>query len=325
MQIPTIYSKALPVHHISEGVERTKDYIDKRVQGLINPLRTFSKKLNEKLEGGIEWHRIMTIAGLSGSGKSIALEQIKRHILRENEDVLVLSFEFEMMIEDQLIRRLTAEKDVSSKEILSGKESHEELEAYKNERLFFVDKIGTVSEIVDTVRNFCAVTKDAGVLVTIDHTVLTKGKQGDKEKEVVDDLMQALVELKKEMGEQGRRITFIVLSQLNRDIEDASRVVNPYLHYPTKNDIFCSSAVYYCSDYVIITHKPSDINGILNTYGPPRGAQFPMGLPVRAPDTNKAMIYWHIIKDRFGEKGIVPFTEDFKHSKVLEYEFKLQE
>ena len=53
MQIPTIYSKALPVHHISEGVERTKDYIDKRVQGLINPLRTFSRKLNEKLEGGV--------------------------------------------------------------------------------------------------------------------------------------------------------------------------------------------------------------------------------------------------------------------------------
>lgn len=324
-EVPKIFSNALQVHHISKGVERTKKYIEERKAGVVNPLKTFSNKLNNILEGGVEWQRILTIAGLSGSGKSIALEQLKRSFLENHKDIAILSFEFEMMIEDQILRRVSADANVGAKDPIKGKiDATNLMDGYASENLFFVDKIGSVAEIAATVRNFITfLPPEIGLLVTVDHSVLTKGKQGESEKVIVDDLMHTLVELKKEFGETGRRCTFVVLSQLNRDIEDSNRVLNPFLHYPTKNDIFCSSAVYYSSDYVIITHKPKDINGIHQYYGPPLVPRFPQGLPVICPtQENKAMIYWHLIKDRFGERAILPFVEDFKHSKVIEYEFQ---
>jgi RecA/RadA recombinase len=38
-------------------------------------LKTGFKKLDKALLDGIEWNRILTIAALSGGGKSITLEQ----------------------------------------------------------------------------------------------------------------------------------------------------------------------------------------------------------------------------------------------------------
>lgn len=111
-----------------------------------------------------------------------------------------------------------------------------------------------------------------------------------------------------------------MLSQLNRDIESKDRVTNPLLHYPIKNDIFAASSVFYCSDYVLVSHKPSIVNGIDQFYGPPRNPQFPHGLPVYNPhDPTQAMVYWHLIKNRFGRNITIPMLDYFQYGKVKEY------
>lgn len=332
-------SNSLPIKHISEGVVEAKKYIYKRKIGEERSLQTSFKKLNKALMDGLDWYRIFTIAGLSGSGKSTILENLKRDFYELNPDEKfdVLSFEFEMRIEDQLARNVSSKIDLSVKELYSagGELSDEdfdlaskELDKIVDRPIYYVDNVGTVKEIIDTIIFFANSNKleenGRGLIVTIDHLLLTKGKGTEKEKEKVDNLMQQLVALKQYFSSRKLRCIFITLSQLNRDIETGDRVLKRELHYPNKNDIFAASSVYYCSDYVVVSHKPAGINGIKDWYGPADSdGGFPYGLPVYCPtDTNKAMIYWHVIKERFGETKILAMVEDFKNSRILEYEFK---
>lgn len=132
--------------------------------------------------------------------------------------------------------------------------------------------------------------------------------------------MHKCVHLKKSLTSAGHKVMFILLSQLNRDIEKQERVLNPLFHYPTKNDIFAASSVYYCSDVVIIVHKPAIIEGLGSFYGASKKG-FPKGLPVFTEDS-RALIYWHIIKSRFGNNQILVMVDDFVNSRVLEYSLK---
>ncbi len=162
--------------------------------------------------------------------------------------------------------------------------------------------------------------RNRGIIITLDHTLLTKGGTSDNEKSVVDELSKMFVALKKELIRLGVKVIIIMLSQLNRDIESEKRVMNPLLHYPNKNDIFAASSVYYCSDYVLVSHKPALINGIQRYYGPPRGTKYPRGLPVHNPfNPEQAMVYWHLIKNRFGTTADLMMLDNFKYSKVDEF------
>lgn len=330
-------SNALEIKHISEGVLHAKKYIKDRKDGIERSLQTSFKKLNKTLMDGIDWYRILTIAGLSGSGKSTILENLKRDFMTLNpqESFEILSFEFEMRIEDQLTRNVSSKVNKSVKELYSAGSPlsetdfevvTEELDKIADAPIYYVDNVGTVKEIIDTIIYFVNSNRledsGKGLIVTIDHLLLTKGKGTEKEKDKIDNLMQQLVALKQYFSSRKIKCLFITLSQLNRDIETGDRILKRELHYPNKNDIFAASSVYYCSDYVIITHKPAGINGIRDWYGPEREG-FPYGLPVKCPsDTTKAMVYWHVIKERFGDNKVLAMVEDFKNSKILEYDLK---
>lgn len=322
----------MEIKHISYGAKKAREYIEKRRNGEEKSLKTSFERLNRTFLNGIDWYRIFTIAGLSGSGKSTILENIKRDLVTLNPDEHfdILSFEFEMRIEDQIARNISSVIGKSVKDIysmntpLNGDDMSkvdEVLSGYLNSPVYYIDRVGSVDDIFETIGQFVSKREDKnrGLIITIDHVLLTKGKTGQAEKERVDDLMHRLVSLKQYFSSIGLKCIFIVLSQLNRDIETGDRVLNKALHYPTKNDIFAASSVYYSSDYVMITHKPAGINGIKDHYGPGEDG-FPKGLPVYCPtDDSKHMIYWHVIKERFGQQVILPMVEDFASSRVNEY------
>lgn len=157
------------------------------------------------------------------------------------------------------------------------------------------------------------------IIITIDHTLLIKGLRGDSEKDTLDELSHAMIHMKRAIKSMGINSIIIMLAQLNREIEKPERTMNPMLHYPTKNDIFGASSIYYCSDYVIITHMPSiALQG--NAYGPPIRPGFPNGLPVFHPtEATRPMIYWHVIKERFGEKAILSMVNYFEQSQIREF------
>lgn len=329
-------AKVLSIRSMKQITSETKSYIDGRKKGTIKSLKVSSSKINEAIMDGFDWNRIITIAGLSGSGKSTISRQWVKEMIELNEEKFeILSFQFEMLGIDEVARDLAGSARCNIKEIYSaGNALTDEKQAKLNELLdsfstypiSVVDTAGTVSDIRDTILYYIhennLIEKNTGLVVTIDHTLLVKPNEHEDEKIVVDNLMKTLVELKKVISSIGGKVLFFVLSQLNRNIETNERIINSKLHYPNKNDIFGASSVYYSSDYVIIIHRPAIIEGIGNWYGPPK-KNFPQGLPVFNPSkSSQSMIYLHIIKERFGMNRIIPMLDDLEYSKIVEHSFK---
>lgn len=214
------------------------------------------------------------------SGKSVLLSQIRRDIIdhNPNEKILILSYEMEMLGVDQVTRDISSKIEMSTKQLYSADSEINPLstqdlskvnriaDAMKYYPIYIVDEIGTVEQIRDSILNFVETNQmlenNIGLVVTFDHSLLVDAPDGDSEKDVVDSLYRMLVKLKKHFETIGLRSMFIVLSQLNRNIESTERVINPNLQYPNKTDLFASSAAFYCSDVVIITHKPILVEGI---------------------------------------------------------------
>ena len=61
--------KALKIKSFQEAAAEELNYIEKRKNGDINPLKTSLKKFNKALMAGVSKGDIITIAGGSGSGK----------------------------------------------------------------------------------------------------------------------------------------------------------------------------------------------------------------------------------------------------------------
>lgn len=324
----------LTIKKLDQVVTETKEFINNRRFGIEKSLKLSSYKVNQAFMDGLDWNRIVTIAGLSGSGKStIARQWIKEMIeLNPDQQFDVLSFQFEMLGLDEVARDISSKTNKSIKELYSaeGKLSdaefskiEKELDKMRDYPLYIVDHVGTVDDIKDTIIYYCTTNKLAerkrNLVVSIDHSLLVKAKDGDDEKMTLDRLMHMLVALKKYLSSTGVKVIFIVLSQLNRNIETTERITNAKLHYPNKNDLFGASSVYYSSDYVIIIHRPCLIDGLGNWYGPSRPG-FAQGLPVFNPEnTNQPMIYLHIIKERFGNNKIIAMLDELGYGRITEY------
>ena len=99
------------------------------------------------------------------------------------------------------------------------------------------------------------------------------------------------------------KISFVLISQMNRNIEVSERIQNPDLHYPKKQDLFGADACYMYSDLVIVTHRPEMLG--IRAYGPRRW-----------PTENA--IFWHYLKVREGEPCIALMQNDLAHNQILD-------
>ena len=311
--------------HISEAGVEILQYMDSRRKGEEKSLLTRWEKFNKACMGGLDWNTIVTIAGMSGAGKSSIANELETSLFDCNpeESFSVLSFNFEMLAMKQVGRKISSKMDKTVNELYSGSESLSDVDynAAKKEveksislyDIYYIDSPTGIEQIYRTIKEFHKneqkKKKDNkyGTVVLLDHTLLTKGRQRESERELLARLYKMLMHLKKEI-----KCMFIILSQLNREIEKAERMSNPTMHYPMKKDIFGSDAVFHGSDYVMISHKPYMLN--LQIYGS-------KNLPIVNPlDHRQAMIYWHLIKNRDGESGLVlSMLDNLKHNKVDEY------
>jgi len=327
-------TKLLEVKRIPTVVDEAREFILRRKEGLEPSLKVRSSKLNDTFLDGFDWGRIVTVAGLSGSGKSTLVRQLITEMIELNpqQDFEVLSFQFEMLGIDEVARDLSARVGKSVKEIYSAgtqlsledfERINKQLDALLSYNINIVDQTGTAAEIKNTILQFVIsknlVKTNKGLVVTLDNTLLVKREDHQEEKQMIDDLMFTLVSLKKVLAQAGVKVIFFVISQLNRNIETGDRVTNSKLHYPNKNDLFGASSIYNGSDYVIIIHRPCIIDGLGNWYGPPN-KKWRDGLPVFNPyDSSQAMIYLHVIKERFGKPSIIAMLDDLKFGKISEY------
>jgi replicative DNA helicase len=324
-------SNSLTFRHISDAVNKSLDYIDGRRTGKYKSLKTGFKKLDRALLNGIEWNKIFSIGAMSGSGKSVFLEQLKRNILKLNKQKMkILSFEFEMPSYEQITRNLSGELGMSTSELYSGERpiTDDEFDNIKQTSMKFakqpiytVDSVGTVEQVINTITSFVMYHKihetKEGLIITLDHALLTSMKQGEDERKMLAHLYRSIVALKKRFDVANIPCLFLILNQLNRNIEKIERKDNPDYHYPNRNDLFGSNDIFMGSDYVLIIHKPAILN--FRSYGPPLET-WPKGLPVYSPSNpDQAMIYFHLIKQRSGNPRMMMMLDNFKNSKIDEY------
>jgi hypothetical protein len=325
-------NNALRYKHINESIDEALAYIAGRKSGDIKSLKTASEKINRSLLDGVEWYRIFTIAAMSGSGKSTYCEQLKREFvdLNPKEKFKILSFEFEMPSSEQVIRNISGKTKKPVADLLSANRvltdngyaaAQRVANTLRKYPIYNVENSGSVDQIVSTIYKFAESYKlketGEGLVVTIDHVLLTKGKQGQDERRIVSSLYRAMVDVKKVFKSMGIRILIILLSQLNRNIETPERILNADLNYPTRNDLFGSSDIFMCSDYVLVIHKPALLN--LTTYGKPNRT-FPKGLPIWNPkNKDQAMIYFHLLKQRTGIPKVLMMLDNFKNSSIEEF------
>lgn len=264
--------------------------------------------------GGIEPNTIYTIAGISGSGKSSFVNSLETDLfdLNPNEKFVVLSFNFEMLASRQVGRKLSYRMKKTTSELYSADEDkksvtdeditmlHKHAEKIKEYPIYYVDRPGNVEEIRSTIEYFqkAAVQQGKWLVVILDHTLLTRGKTGETERETLYSLQRLFMEIKK-YG----RTTIIQISQMNREIEMPERINNPSMHFPMRRDIFGGDSVFQASDYVIILHRPETLG--IETYG-----------TKRKPVQN--MIYMHFLKVREGEPRILEFLNNLKYNSIEE-------
>lgn len=299
------------IRPISVVAQETINYIEGRRDRNIVSLKTRWEKFNKQCMGGIEPNIVMTIAGISGSGKSSFANLIQTDLidLNPNEDVVILSFSLEMVGFRQIGRTLSNKLRRTTSTLYSAEtrlddDTFRKVVAVSNELkeypIYFVDDPGTPQQVEETIRYFYnQYVKGTGkhFIVIYDHALLTK--QVGSVLETISELERVFIQIKKLPF-----TSVIQIAQMNRNIEASERINNPLSHYPMRSDLSSSDAIFQASDYVLVLHRPEILN--IQEYG-----------PNRLPTTNK--VYIHMLKNRdAGKPCILEFENDLMYNNLIE-------
>lgn len=299
----------LPFKHISKATDEIIDYMGQRKNHKIDSLRTRWPKFNTLCMGGVEPNAIYTFSGISGSGKSSLVNTLETDLidLNPNRELVVLSFNFEMLASRQVGRKLSYKLKETTSTLYSAVSSIDDkaFEKVKNEAenikkypIYYVDTPSTVEHIAETIDYFYdVIAKGKWLIVILDHTLLVSSN-GRDERTTIIDLQKLFMQIKKKPN-----ISIIQISQMNRNIEQPERIINPTSHYPMRSDLSTSDFIFQSSDYVIVLHRP-ELLGI-TAYGPQR-------------QLVADMVYLHFLKNREGDLKILRFINDLKYNNLIE-------
>lgn len=292
-----------------QSLKEAAIYIKARQDGILNSLKTAWPKFNLIGLNGLEWNSMIVLASRPGVGKTLLIQTITRDLIELNpkEDFLILNFQFEMLGKNLGLRELSSKLSMNIRRLQAVDKSDlltpVEFNAILNyintrnsSREFIIDKSMTVAEITETCKNFYDTYKKPFV-VTLDHTLLIVQASNERErKDTLQNLALAITYLKNNYP-----IIFIILSQLNREIDNAERQIpRKQSNYPTEADVYGSDFLLQCTDIMIAYNKPSKYN--LAEYGPKRYQITPFMKNYAAA---------HVLKNRFGNTDILWY--DFKY------------
>lgn len=223
------------------------------------PLITCFDHFNENALGGVMPGDVITIAGLSGHGKTYFLQEVEESILNLNEceNVAFLRFNLEMSVQKLFMRSVKQTTKRKMSDILLKQPEGEFREQYKEiyekhrsrRDLFHIEDPTSPEDFYENCKYFLdteGMGKDKFCLITLDHIALIEGKDN---KEAIDETIRYINKLKMEY----KNVTFIILTQLNRNIENRT---NPAELAPRASDIYQSSTMMFVSDIVIVVHNP---------------------------------------------------------------------
>jgi len=248
------------------------------------------------------------------TGKTSVASQItnQAHLYNPGQDFAVLNFQFEMG--DRVIgaRELTKPLNMDMKKIFSAHATDKltnndltEIEQFHNKKIndqiyYITDPLTAIDFRKEVIKFNNFINKP--FIVTIDHSVLIKkGVDEASQMEALYNLSAEMVYLKKKIPDS----MYIVLSQMNRTIEDHTRKMNGTIgNYPTSSDLFGADALMQNADVVMLMNRPDKMG--ITEYGPEK---------IKVED---GMIVFHLIKNRFGDQCMLFFKQDLKYFEVQE-------
>lgn len=314
-----------------DGFQEALRYMLGRRDGVITSFKTPWQKMNDATTDGLEWGSLTVIGGRPGTGKTLVKDQlirdgIKLNCTTEEYDSArfpfrVLEFQFEMVNKVSAMREFSAIIGKSYKYICSAGERISDDDLYKcrdysRKRILYpidiVDNPCTVNEIKDVITEYMkyhAQEHEDGTItykntiVTLDHSMLIKKDKHEKDKyDMLYNFGEAVTELKRKFP-----ICFIILSQLNRNVDSPERnVEGSYGNYILDSDIFGADALLQHADTVIGLNRPGQRK--LSVYGPERFII----------DNDKVLVM-HYLKCRNGETGLSFFNAEYDKMRIVEY------
>lgn len=281
-------------------LEKAFKYIEDRRSGRIKSLLTPWPGLNKRGIAGLEWGSMLTIGARPGAGKTMIVSQLLREARRLNptQDFNILEFQFEMGDKQYGARQFAGEMAMDYNRILSTDKELDEFTVNQLKKYIEdcrdMEKVGLKRELISEPLTHIEIEEaimeayvefgSKPLIVTIDHSWLIKKSRGDKDKfDALYNTTEMLMKLKNRIP-----IIVIMLTQLNRSIDEASRKMPSSIgNYPTSSDIFGGDALMQGSDMVAVLNRPAKVD--IKSYGP---------YAYECKDTD---IFMHMLKIRNGK------------------------
>ena len=195
------------------------------------------------------------------SGKTHVLQEIEEDIFNPElnpdcKETVLLRCNWEMVVFKLLLRKLKRTLNKTMKSILFEEVNDSDADEFKvvcdserNDNIYYLEEPTDPKTWYEVVKEFLTLNKHKKqVIITIDHLALVRDLIGNKKKSM-DDLVEYINSLKKEFN----NVSFILISQLNRDIEGRTDVRHLA---PKRSDLYNTDTLFQIADLVLVIHNP---------------------------------------------------------------------
>jgi len=292
---------------IDKAVNQSIAIVKDAMNGKRDVYPTKWPRLNKNLLGGLQGGKMYVIAGRPGVGKSAFSNQMVFDVLdvNQNKDVIVLYWSFEMPGYQQIMRSASKQVNKQLGDLLSVearlkdddfKNYASNVQRFNKYPVYFNNIPRTMEFIKATNEQIFMSQPTARVINIFDHSRLIKGPQEHTELQKLNEISKGCMWMQSKMG-----VVNILLSQLNRNIEQEHRAKNQY--QPLLTDLFGGDSIGQDAHVVMILNRPYDIYGITKTYC----NEDPLGL-----------LACHVEKNRDGLLGMIPYEAEMSTFTIKE-------
>lgn len=267
---------------------------------------TLWKRLNRNLLGGLQPGKLYVIAGRPGVGKSAFSNQLIFDTLDANpgKKIRVLYWSFEMPGYQQILRTGSkiVKKEVadllSVDNVLSDvdfKTYAARMQKYKKYPIYFNNIPRDMQFIMDANEELASEHPNDIVINLLDHSRLVRGNE-ETELRRLNTISKGCMWLQSKLGTVN-----ILLSQLNRNIEQEHRAKNQY--QPLLSDLFGGDSIGQDAHVVMILNRPYDLYGITEPY---------------CNEDPRGLLAVHMEKNRDGLLGMLAYEADMSTFTIKE-------
>lgn len=294
-------------------VENASNLITRYQTKELSPIKFSKSFLNDNLLGGLFPGNVIGVAGSSGHGKSTLLQDMEDDIFNEElnpdcKDYILLRNNYEMSVFKLYLRELKKGINRKIADILGAQFTEEEkvlVERIKQKesdpRIKYFENPQDPDTWFSIMCSFLEEHKDSKhVVVSIDHIALVK-QTGLGKKDGIDNVVEYINLLRHIYP----NVSFIILSQLNRGIEERD---SPRTSAPRKGDLYQSDFLFQLSDVIIVVHNPFKLglqeHMVIGQNQYPHLHEFKKDPGKKTTVFNtKGYIFYHFIKLREDEDG----------------------